>query len=80
MYKSPLTRTPKVWTFSVTASTAWFRVDVTRTRASWRTRESMMWKIVVLLPVPERTQKQGVRGSGSLSTFHRGVLYDYVVP
>lgn len=61
-----LTRTPSVWTFSVTASTAWLRVDVSRTLAFWRTRESMMWKIVVLLPVPERAEVRqgGKRESG----------------
>lgn len=47
-----------MWTFSATASTAWFREDVTRTLAPWRTRESIMWKIVVLLPVPERGEEQ----------------------
>lgn len=47
-----LTRTPKESTFSVTASIAWLRMDVMRTRASFWTRESMTWKIVVDFPVP----------------------------
>lgn len=58
-----------MWTFSVTASTAWLRVDVTRTLASWRTLESMMWKIVVLLPVPKRAERQGEGGKGGDNAF-----------